>query len=677
MLITKLEMKNFGPYKGVFKLDFKKREKRNIEIIWGTNGSGKTHIFNAIKWCLYGYDPSPRDKTLRQGTRKDAWEYIYGTNKMETPPPSAYMYVCLWFEETLGEIINHYILKRSVRPRSSAPVTVFNSTQIDIDVELNCDGERVYNPREKVESILPIAASQFFMFHGEDLRDMSQKHLESTENAIELILEAETFRQGIKDLKRIGRNVDRELNVELGKISEVKNFVESKNKKTEDIEQNENDLEEATKELEGVKQGITQIEQELSIHAASRMTMERLIELRRQKSQFNDDKKKLLSRRNSLINQLPSFVILPELIKILQTKQSIQDKREKIRDQILEYKGRLRLTQDISKLEKCICGNEITEIERKFIETQDKFYQKKIAELQSQNVEEDPTYFQVRETIVRIKSADPDFETLEKDIYDLDIRLDELDSNIDRIEKHLSGIDEEKIQNLTKERGSLYEKKGSLEEQIKTIEKEKKRNEEFRERFIRIIKQREKATLLSTSLDEQYDLTQKCIQAFQFVLTRLSVLRKKQIAEYSTHYIKQLTNKPEEFESINIDDRYNVQLMDSNESIIRRDCLSTGEREVVALSFILGLKYASEKKAPLILDTFFVHLDESHYSNIVRELPNFANQIILILTDLEYKNLNERAPESFFESVNHIWKTNRIQAEERSEIELTRGFIDE
>jgi len=166
-------------------------------------------------------------------------------------------------------------------------------------------------------------------------------------------------------------------------------------------------------------------------------------------------------------------------------------------------------------------------------------------------------------------------------------------------------------------------------------------------------------------------MTRKCMDAFDFVLARLSTLRKEQIMEYSTHFFKSLTNKPEEYQRIEIDDNYNVQVIDSKGNIIYRPGLSTAEREIVALSFILGLKNASEKIAPLVLDTFFVHLDESHYSNIIRELPEFADQVILILTDLEYKNLNERAPESFFESVDHVWKTNRIQAEERSELMLT------
>ena len=81
-----------------------------------------------------------------------------------------------------------------------------------------------------------------------------------------------------------------------------------------------------------------------------------------------------------------------------------------------------------------------------------------------------------------------------------------------------------------------------------------------------------------------------------------------------------LTNKPEEYDRIEIDEQFNVSVLDKHNNIVQREALSTGERLVVALSFILGLKQASEKTAPLVLDTFFAHLNEEHFGNIVKAI---------------------------------------------------------
>ena len=135
-----------------------------------------------------------------------------------------------------------------------------------------------------------------------------------------------------------------------------------------------------------------------------------------------------------------------------------------------------------------------------------------------------------------------------------------------------------------------------------------------------------------------------------------------------------LTNKPEEYDRIEIDEQFNVSVMDKKNNIVHREALSTGERLVVALSFILGLKQASEKIAPLVLDTFFTNLDEEHFGNIVKALPKFADQVILILTKLEYKNLKEMAPTSFFEHTSQIFQVIRSRSEARSQIELCEGI---
>jgi DNA sulfur modification protein DndD len=580
------------------------------------------------------------------------------------------MHVYLWFENTVGSETCSYLLKRSTRPKMPGAVT--NYSQIDVFVELHRNGKDVPNYPEVIESILPVAASQFFMFHGEDLRYMSQEHLDHTKNAIELILEANTFRAGIKDLNKIKDDLENEHDEEVAKVEGLQQLVTSKEHFAKKIEADEKSLDDTRKEIDTTKKRIEEVEAELRTRERSKASMARLDDLRKQKSQIQDDEKKLLSRRDGLINQLPLFMILPDLKSGLETKQQKHEERQQMNNKIQELQGRIGLANEISRLQECICGHDITEVEKKFIESQKETFNKNIKELKSKLVEEDPTYYDLSLTVKGIESSSPDFETLEKDIADLNIRKDEIDSAISGIERQLSGIEEEKIRELNCERDDLKRKQGEIEERIRTIIVRKKESEINKERCIKLIQQREKAYSISTVLEEQRDLADKCDKAFNFVLSQLSVLRKSQIMEYSTKYFNRLTNKPEEYTRIDIDDDYNVRVVDSKGNIIFRPGLSTAEREIVALSFILGLKTASEKVAPLILDTFFVHLDESHYSNIVREMPSFANQTILILTDLEFKNLKERAPDSFFEAVNHIWQINRIQGQERSEPILTK-----
>ena len=56
MLLRKVELYNFGPYKGShsFDLDVSDPEKK-IVVIGGKNGAGKTTLFTSVELALYGH----------------------------------------------------------------------------------------------------------------------------------------------------------------------------------------------------------------------------------------------------------------------------------------------------------------------------------------------------------------------------------------------------------------------------------------------------------------------------------------------------------------------------------------------------------------------------------------------------------------------------------------------
>jgi DNA sulfur modification protein DndD len=54
MFINSIEVSNFRRYLGVNRLSFCPSPGKNIAIVSGTNGSGKTSILLAVLWCLYG-----------------------------------------------------------------------------------------------------------------------------------------------------------------------------------------------------------------------------------------------------------------------------------------------------------------------------------------------------------------------------------------------------------------------------------------------------------------------------------------------------------------------------------------------------------------------------------------------------------------------------------------------
>src|SRR5207249_5359114 len=125
------------------------------------------------------------------------------------------------------------------------------------------NGRMGASPDETIEALLPAAASQFFMFHGEEIREVSQRHLEQTKKAIELILEAETFRLGRSDLDAIGKEVETVRDEELGKIAELKGMIQDKNRLDENIGRVKEQLSDASEKLSDTRRKLDEIETQL------------------------------------------------------------------------------------------------------------------------------------------------------------------------------------------------------------------------------------------------------------------------------------------------------------------------------------------------------------------------------------------------------------------------------
>ena len=66
------------------------------------------------------------------------------------------------------------------------------------------------------------------------------------------------------------------------------------------------------------------------------------------------------------------------------------------------------------------------------------------------------------------------------------------------------------------------------------------------------------------------------------------------------------------------------------------DMISTGEKEIVAMSFVLGLSKHSQIEAPLIMDGVNSRLDGIHRCNLAKLWSMLDNQVILLGIDKDF-----------------------------------------
>lgn len=171
MRIQSIELENFRQFQNE-KIEFATGKIKNVTLIMGDNGAGKTSLAQAFFWCLYG-TVSFQDKVL---LNRNKLNYL-------TPGKSATVVVRLFLDHNQ----RHYTIIRSQEYyMGNKDVTVKNS-EINIkvtDIHGNTSwvGSNKSNPlaraqaiESEINDILPKELSRYFFFDGEKIESLSKE----------------------------------------------------------------------------------------------------------------------------------------------------------------------------------------------------------------------------------------------------------------------------------------------------------------------------------------------------------------------------------------------------------------------------------------------------------------------------------------------------------------------
>ena len=196
----------------VIDFDIDNDDNKNIWVIFGNNGYGKTSLLEAILWCLYGVRAIYPDK--RQQAK---FVTFFNTIAVEENPKTK-MSVTLTFQQ--GRKIYRIIraVERIIRGNSvSFKPTIFS---------FSIDREERPDTRENIESILPESCKEFFFFDGKKIEEYAKlTHNQETRNAIERVLGIPEIRNLVTDTKKtykkIAEQFDKlsDINQELHKLN--------------------------------------------------------------------------------------------------------------------------------------------------------------------------------------------------------------------------------------------------------------------------------------------------------------------------------------------------------------------------------------------------------------------------------------------------------------------------
>lgn len=204
MRLLALRLKDFRQFRGRQELRFAGDSDRNVTLVYGANGTGKTTLLNAFTWALYGQfteDLEQPEKPINKMT----WQHA--TIGQEV---SAEVEVEFEHEE------RRYLMRRVASARKTdgeQSITRPTDTKLRYSEQPNeVPTNELGNPDAAVSAMLPKRLHQFFFFNGERMERLAQHSAyEEIADATKTILGIEILDRAARHLPDVERGFEREL----------------------------------------------------------------------------------------------------------------------------------------------------------------------------------------------------------------------------------------------------------------------------------------------------------------------------------------------------------------------------------------------------------------------------------------------------------------------------------
>jgi len=160
--IKEIEIENYRVFKSV-QIRFNPGTKKNVSVVQGTNGFGKSNLFNAINWCFFGTEPHLRKESKKLPVcNTGVLKALKGSGTVQSK-------VCIVMGTSYGEKrIERTVLTR----KTSLGVHCTNDSILTVTENIAGEWKVSPNPEYTISRILPESMSSFFFIDGEMLREM-------------------------------------------------------------------------------------------------------------------------------------------------------------------------------------------------------------------------------------------------------------------------------------------------------------------------------------------------------------------------------------------------------------------------------------------------------------------------------------------------------------------------
>lgn len=646
MIIKLIKFSDFRQFYGEHEIDFGIGNK-NTTLIIGANGNGKTGIFRALMFVLYG-------DTLLDQDNDAADINIINLDKLDENKNSPVKSKVELIFEYNNE---NYLIKREIVGIKSGNKTKTKKTEPELYI-IETQGELSPYTKEPVQlfinRILDPKIREFFFFDAERMQLLdttkSKKSLsEEIQEGITRLLQIKYLQEAINELDKLKRNKQREINKQVNS-KDIDDKSREKEELQDKVKEYEGALEILRREKRDIDTEISAIQIELSKNNEIKELQDKITDKR---IILNKNKENRGLHKEKISEKLKEGIQLLGKDILLKNEQNFRDYLDKSSDNI----PLALLEQSVDQDSCALCKADVKKGSVQYFSIKKLIDNYKSSELTPIINDILTTSSNLGPRVIPYKR---DVEKLLKelaanqnDIYETQLAIETLE---EQIKEYASNVDnltilEKQLKDFEKDSKDYSEKISINESQIQLrndkIESIDKEIEELTSKFVKV----KKDNALKQYLDDFKTILEDTMKEYSYTIT----------LELSDEIYDTFMNLLDKKDSINykevtINDKFEIKLMNRIDQNVIQD-LSMGQSQIFTLAFILSLaklasKGRNEINFPLFMDTPFARLSRENRNNLIKNIPSLTNQWILLLSDTEFTS-NEK---ELFEKYNQVGK---------------------
>lgn len=639
MIFEQIRIHNLFSYYGekIFDLTLP-NDGRNVVLIGGRNGFGKTSFINSLKLLFLGPHESLRS-ALQVGRKPNVANYLLGMgdewlgifNRQARREGKTEFGVTIHWCEPEGKVVAQRRWRVDGR---GVPDPILSVTP---DFAEPLEGDEADN---FLERRLPKDFISFFFYDGEQVQQLAEANREGQLAQIEKILD-------IADIDILDEYIGKTITAwrrEKSESSPVTQLVALQG----NMDLLQAQQKELSQKIDELNEEVTSLEQNISRNRRYLEKNQAFVH-QRNEAVYKNDKQRVSEQLETISTQLANR--LPIDAPLLFNPELVSKAATDLRRLTDSQAG--GLAQEVQILLNALPVRLLDEpphCQLPLSEQQREFYRKKLLRI-LRSYESDPedisdglmrldptvaaqlmkrlNYYQLADN-QRQRAMDDlrQISQLKRDLEGIQRKLDDMSS--------LSDEEQRIYQERKKQNAEFEQQRDMLRDQLRDLKRGYQEKNDTINKIHQEIKQQESAIRLDRERQKRVDYATTLQRLFRSYKQELKLRRRQDIEEAINRRFAELMTSHHQITHIKIGESFDLHFLNANAESVGMASISSGMKQLIATALLWALKDVSGRLVPVVIDTPLARIDREHQINLLtRYYPNAGNQVIILPTDAE------------------------------------------